>query len=85
MKTWHSFSSGDPWLEARSGGNAIFSSPNNGAIIVIVIIMPVLCYQVKHFFYIPVAFVYWGRTTSQTREFATAPPPPVLGTHPLIY
>jgi hypothetical protein len=31
-----------------------------------------LCYTVKHFFYIPPVLVVWQHTTSQTREFAAA-------------
>jgi hypothetical protein len=33
--------------------------------------MPLLCYKVKHFFYIPPVSVVWRRTASQTRAFAT--------------
>jgi hypothetical protein len=34
--------------------------------------MPLLCYTVEHFFYIPPVLVVWRRTTSQTGAFATA-------------
>jgi hypothetical protein len=33
--------------------------------------MPLLCYTVKHLFYIPPILVVWRPTTSQTGAFAT--------------
>jgi hypothetical protein len=37
----------------------------------IIIIKSLLCYIVKHLFYIPVVLAVWRRTVSQTGAFAT--------------
>jgi hypothetical protein len=40
------------------------------AVIIITIIIPVLCYIVKHFFYSPPVLVVWWHTTSHIEPFA---------------
>jgi hypothetical protein len=34
--------------------------------------MPLLCYKVKHFLYIPPVLVVWGRNASQIGAFASS-------------
>jgi hypothetical protein len=38
----------------------------------VVVVMLLVCYVVKHFFYNPPVLVVWQHTTSQTGAFATA-------------
>jgi hypothetical protein len=66
-------------LDVKSYGNAILlpTSPNNRTamlrnFIIGTIIMLLLCYIVKHFFYIPPILMVWRRTTSQIRLERTA-------------
>jgi hypothetical protein len=47
--------------------------------------MPLLCYIVKYFFYIPAILVVWRRTTRQTGAFATYACRPVCKGIALLY
>jgi hypothetical protein len=60
----------NPGPEVRSCGNAILlnhhdNHHHNGKVF-ITIIIPLLCYIVKYFLYIPPILVAWRRTASQT-------------------
>jgi hypothetical protein len=61
-------------LEIRSCVNAILLNPTTNRTTMTRYFnnnKPLLCYTVKHFFYIPPVLVVWRRITSQTREFAS--------------
>jgi hypothetical protein len=63
----------NPGLEVRSCGNAVLLTPLNNRITVLRYNnMLLLCYIVKHLFYIPAVLVIWRRTAGQIGAFTCA-------------